>query len=133
MIFRRKKQNRRGFTLAETVIALAIIATVSVASVSLVLTAQNASMAALQKQQAQFYAADIVSCYRAEKEDGDFEKNLAFAFDLNPDSQVILSNLSLPNGMAADIDRQADYIKVIIYKGNKVLYKLTFGDEGGTL
>ena len=125
MIFRRKKQNRRGFTLAETVIALAIIATVSVASVSLVLTAQNASMAALQKQQAQFYAADIISCYRA---GGDFKANLNFAFG----TELTADEISLPNGMAANINPQTDYIQVIIYKGNKVLYKLTFGDEGGT-
>ena len=138
MIFRRKKQNRRGFTVAETVIALALIATVSVSSVSLVLSAQNASMAAHQRQQAQFYAMDILSCYRAST-DADFKQNLKFVLGLNPDEDFALHNIPLSGDMAAYVEIESTPIKITIKKastdGNgKVLAKIEYPLEtqGGT-
>ena len=139
MFTRRKKQNRRGFTVAETVIALALIATVSVSSVSLVLSAQNASMAAHQRQQAQFYAMDILSCYRAEKEDGDFEKNLIFCFgiELEENQSLNLNSIPLLGGLFGKVTEEGEKITITVCKGSvegKVLAKIEYPLEtqGGT-
>ena len=120
----RKKNNKRGFTLAESVLALAIISIATVGTLTLITSGQKATQLALDKQQAQFYAADILSCYRAEKVDGDFEKNLQFAFGIEGDVQ--LDSIPLSGGMTASFDGTT----VTIYKGDKKLTSLSM--IGGT-
>lgn len=120
----RKKNNKKGFTLAESVLALAIISIATVGTLTLITSGQKATQLALDKQQAQFYAADILSCYRAEKVDGDFEKNLQFAFGI--EGAVQLDSIPLSGGMTASFDGTT----VTIYKGEKKLTSLSM--TGGT-
>ena len=87
MFFRKSKRKteykKRGFTLAESVLALAVISITSVGTLSLVLSSQRATISAAQKQQAQLYATDIINCYRVE---GTFERNVEFALGLPANS-----------------------------------------------
>lgn len=122
----RKKNKKRGFTLAESVLALAIISIATVGTLTLITSGQKSTQLALDKQQAQFYAADILSCYRAEKVDGDFEKNLKFAFGI--EGAVRLDSIPLSGGMTASFDETT--VTVTIYKGDKKLTSLSM--IGGT-
>ena len=71
----------RGFTLAESVLALAVISIVSVSALTLIISAQKSTISAAQKQQAQLFAADIIACYRVSSpEDANsFADNVKFA------------------------------------------------------
>ena len=71
--------NKLGFTLAETVLALAVISISSVGLLSLVLSSHRATINAAQKQQAQLYAMDIINCYRVSSTTEEFTANMAFA------------------------------------------------------
>ena len=81
----------RGFTLAETALALAVISITCVGALSLILSAQRATMSAAQKQQAQLYAADIIACYRV-SDDDTFHNNVKFALgkDIDADNNIAL-------------------------------------------
>ena len=125
-IKRNKKLNNRGFTLAESVLALAIISITSVGTLSLILSAQRSTISAAQKQQAQLYAADIVACYRA---DGDFYENVQFALGKTIEDRKI----TLDGDLTAYIT-QANNTLTIEVKNEKgtVLSTLTFTQGGET-
>ena len=124
-----KKLNKRGFTLAESVLALAIIAIVSVGTLSLILSAQNSTISAAQKQQAQLYAADIIACYRVSTSDEDFNKNVNFAIgkEIADDNTITLND-----GLTAYITKEGTTLTVAV-KNEKdtALTTLTF-NKGGT-
>ena len=122
-------KNKRGFTIAETVIALAIISTISISAVALSVSSQNASRLALQKQQAQFYAADIISCYRA---GGDFEENLtcALGVEVNDRDWSQEQQISLSDGMTATLKIEDGKLTVTIKKDVKNLTSLEFTKWG---
>ena len=113
-----KKLNKRGFTLAESVLALAVIAITSVGTISLILSAQNATISAAQKQQAQLYAADIIACYRA---DGDFNDNVQFALaigDFNLDKDIPLDGDLYLHAIETPGENNAFTITVKVHTGN---------------
>ena len=105
---KRKKLNKRGFSLAESVLALAVIAIASVGILSLILSAQRSTFSAMQKQQAQIYAADIISCYRA---DGDFNQNVEFALGKTIDED---GKITIDGDLIAIIQETTPTIKVTI-------------------
>ncbi|MBO5737317.1 MAG: type II secretion system protein [Clostridia bacterium] len=122
-----KKLNKRGFTLAESVLALAIISIVSVSTLSLILSAQRSTISAAQKQQAQLYAADIISCYRVSDTDN-FAENVKFALGKPIDDNTI----ALSDDLTAHIDQEGKTLKVTVKNGQgSELSTLTF-TKGGT-
>ena len=125
-----KKLNKRGFTLAESVLALAIIAIVSVGTLSLILSAQNSTISAAQKQQAQLYAADIIACYRVSDSDADFNENVTFAIG----KEIIDNKITLNDGLTAYINITQDGTSLTVAVKNEkdtALTTLTF-NKGGT-
>ena len=131
----RKKLNKRGFTLAESVLALAVIAIASVGILSLILSAQRSTFSAMQKQQAQIYAADIISCYRA---DGDFNQNVEFALGLEKDALkdytwLESKQITLDGDLIAIIQETTPTIKVTIQNAKgKELFSQSFTKGGET-
>ncbi len=129
VIKKNKKLNRRGFSLAEAVIALALISIVSVATLTIVLTSQRSTYSAMQKQQAQIYAADIITCYR---NDGDFHKNVNFALGLDEYAEWS-DTVQLNGGFVAKIVEEAEtstlMVTVLNEKG-KELIELSFTKGG---
>ena len=121
-IRRNQKPNKRGFTLAESVLALAVISISSVGILSLVLSSQRATINAAQKQQAQLYAMDIINCYRA---DGDFATNVNFALGAAYNE----STGEIPlNNMTAQVafDEEESTVTVTIVKDGKTLAEADF-------
>ena len=116
-----KKLNKRGFTLAETIIALAVISVSSGGLLSLVLSSQRATVNAAHKQQAQLYAVDIVNCYRV---DGNFTENVAFALGVESISHI--EKFDIKNGFRAETKIKNNTLTVTIFKGEKELSSLSF-------
>ena len=121
-----KKLNKRGFTLAESVLALAVISIVSVGMLSLVLSAQKSTISAAQKQQAQLYAADIIACYRV-SDDDTFHNNVKFALgkDIDADNTIALDGDLTAALLTQDGETKTLTVEVKNEKG-KVLTTLSF-------
>lgn len=119
----RKKLNKRGFTLAESVLALAVIAIASVGILSLILSAQRSTFSAMQKQQAQIYAADIISCYRVSNSTN-FADNVEFALGL--DSWDGNRPITLDGDLVANITIENNTLTVQILNGEKELTSQSF-------
>ena len=127
MFFRKEKnttayKHKRGFTLAETVLALAVISITSVASLSLILASQRATISAAQKQQAQLAALDIVSCFRVSDDYTDFENNVHFALG----KEISQNKIELGNDTIANGELENNTITVVVDYGEKELAKLSF-------
>ncbi len=67
-------KNKRGFTLVETVVALALILIVSASSLVLISSANNATQRALYNAQAQNFVSDVVTVFRSANNKEEFEK-----------------------------------------------------------
>lgn len=57
--------NKKGFSLAEAIIAMVIVSLVTVAAVTLFFASGRTSQAAVYKSQARFFAEDAFSCFLA--------------------------------------------------------------------
>ncbi len=120
--YKKLNKHKRGFTLAETVLALAVISIASVGTLSLILASQRATMSAAQKQQAQLFATDIVHCFRVSDNYADFEDNLEFALG----KQISENKIKLGNDMTASIEIDGKKITVVVKNEQKDLAKTEF-------
>ncbi len=126
----KKRGGVRGFTLAETALALAVISITCVGALSLILSAQRATMSAAQKQQAQLFAADIVNCFRVSDTYGDFEDNLEFALGLEETAlQGVLQDNEQDiqiKDMIATVTIDTNTLKVTVKNDRKDLAEMQF-------
>lgn len=112
----------RGFTLAETALALAVISITCVGALSLILSAQRATMSAAQKQQAQLFAADIVNCFRV-SDNSDFKENLEFALGKEISN---LTAIPLDDELTANVAISNNDITVTVTKDDKNVVQISF-------
>lgn len=77
------KNGRRGFTMVELVVALAIIAIVSIATVLLIITQTNMNAKSIQVVEATNVAENAIECFRyaVNKTDGNVVDNFEEAFN----------------------------------------------------
>ena len=132
---RRRTNNKRGFTLVETAIALAVIAIVSMSALVLYFTSENAVRSAHDKQQAQFYVSDVIACYRVSNTTDDFTKNVAFALGLDESEVKLDASFDLPNDYKALIrieneGASNEKLAVEIVHNTKTLAKGEFSKGG---
>ncbi len=71
--------NKKGFSLAEAVIALSVIVIVSVCALSIVLSSISAKQNAIDKEKAQYFANNAWECFKASDNETDFISNMEFA------------------------------------------------------
>jgi len=71
--------SRDGFTLAESIIAMVIISLVTVTAVTLILSSTHTTQSAVQKAQAQYFAEDALTCFRAADSADRFVDAIAFS------------------------------------------------------
>ena len=73
------RKNKKGYSLAEVVIALTVIVAVSTAALTIVLSSMATKMAAVNKTQAQNFAHSLWECFKASESHEEFLSNIAFA------------------------------------------------------
>ena len=76
-------KKKRGFSIMETVIALAVIVIVTVAALSIVVSSVIAKANLTNRLAAQGFAQDVWECFKASQTKAEFEDNLSFALDDN--------------------------------------------------
>lgn len=118
----KKRGVLRGFTLAETALALAVISITCVGALSLILSAQRATISAAQKQQAQLFAADIVNCFRV-SDNSDFKENLEFALGKEISN---LTAIPLDDELTANVAISDNDITVTVTNDDKNVVQLSF-------
>ena len=67
-----KKLNKKGFTLLEVVLALAVISIVSATSLAIASNTSDNTRAAMYKADAQYFVYDALECFKASKTKADF-------------------------------------------------------------
>lgn len=70
---------KRGFSIMEAVIALAVIVLVTAAALTVVLAAISARVKAVNKSEAQNFAYNVWECFKVSDDIGEFEANVKFA------------------------------------------------------
>ncbi len=76
-----KKRNSRGFSLAEAIIALAVVATATASALTVVLAARSARRTIMKVAEAQEFAKNAVVCFQASESEEEFLEHLRFAED----------------------------------------------------
>ena len=124
--YKKLNKHKRGFTLAETVLALAVISITSVGTLSLILASQRATPSAAQKQQAQLFATDIVHCFRVSDTDTSlesFKSNVEFALGKEI---ADINTFALDKELTANVEINDNTVKVTVTKDGKEVAKLSF-------
>ena len=75
-----KLKKNRGFSIAETAIALAIIAIVTAAALTVVMASISARVKATNISEAQDFAHNMLECFKAADNNIEFEDNVRFVF-----------------------------------------------------
>jgi len=70
--------NKNGFTLAESIVAIAIVSLVSITAVTLILSSTHTTRSAVHKAQAQYFAEDALACFRAAEDADQFVDAMEF-------------------------------------------------------
>ena len=117
------KNGRRGFTMVELVVALAIIAIVSIATVFLIITQTNMNAKSIQVVEATNVAENAIECFRfvvnTDNGDGDYKPEFEEAFKkslglgegehLQEDNGVYIIN---EHGATIEIEIDGNTIKI---------------------
>jgi Tfp pilus assembly protein PilV len=74
-----KIRSKRGFTIAEVIIALTIIVIVSISSLSVIASAVSANVVSETNIKAQYFAESAWECFKVSENDAEFENNMKFA------------------------------------------------------
>ena len=75
---KRRFMNKKGMTVAEVIIAIAVISVVTVSALSLVLYSENTALTAQYKTEAQYFALDALECFRVSADADEFESAMDF-------------------------------------------------------
>lgn len=68
----KRNRSRRGISLVEVVVALTVIAIISSAALSLVISSARVDANSLRSTQVMMAAENVLECYRFAENDGDF-------------------------------------------------------------
>ena len=116
---RKPLKNKRGFTLVETVVSLALILIVSATSLTLISSANNATQRALYNAKAQNFVSDVVTVYRTETSLENFKQGVKTLLGKELDENL---DCVLDGDYTADIQIEDKTLTVIVKndKGNAV-------------
>ena len=119
---KRTLKSKRGFTIAETVISLAVVIIISVGTMSLLNTSTKSLRRATHNAQAQNFVADVVSCYRVAETDEELVKSIIFATQKS-DGTVLEVKIGEPFML------HSHYMALITIEGNTITAQVTNGDK----
>ena len=74
-----KIKSRRGYSLSEVIIALAIIVIVSITAISIIMSSIMTKSRIINRAAAQSFADNVWECFKSSRNIVEFEKNVIFA------------------------------------------------------
>ena len=108
--FRNKKG---GFSIAEAVIALAVIVIVTASALTLITSATTARYKAIKKSEAINCANDLLECFKVSNDESEFESNAEFAgYTRTNDFKEYITEIT-------DIDFSNGSILITVYTADK--------------
>ena len=120
-----KLKKNRGFSIAETAIALAIIAIVTAAALTVVMASISARVKATNISEAQDFAHNMLECFKAADNIDEFENNVRFAEGLEWPEGKTTYKYKAENKFTADITANCDdgnfSITVVDTKGEEII------------
>lgn len=121
-----KRINKKGFSIVEVVIAMAVITLVTVTAISIATGADKNARTALYRTDAQLFAADAVECFKATNDVNDFKNALESRGVPGYESEELLFfNLS-PSGYVATVNYNTNVITVTVYDNSNIVTQLTY-------
>ncbi len=138
-----KTKRNSGFSIMETVIALAIIVIVTFAALTVVMSSISARVKQVNHSEAQDFAHNVLECFKASDDISELEANIKFAegkdVTLTSSGTDIYTYTSEKNNFTATITANFTNgnfdISVIDNKGNEIVsfdYDKYVSQEGGT-
>lgn len=131
-LFKRIRKSKRGFAMAETIIALAVISIVSMATMTLILSSNTATRSANYKLDAQNYTEDIIECFRITDNKDDFNSSVAFALGF-ADGTDFTDNIPEhleDSEYSLSISYSEQSVSIEIKNGSKKITAATFNKGG---
>ena len=110
-----KDRSRRGISLVEVVVALAVITIISAAALSLVISSARVDANSLRSTQVMMAAENVLECYRFAENDGDFADLLQKTGDYKGSDGVFVLT-------------EKSYTITVNYTGTKLTFSATDGD-----
>ena len=129
----KKRTNKRGFTVAEIVIAMAVVVLVTATALTTVLTTRNAERNVLQNADALRFAENAWECFKASENEQDFLTAITFAEGVTPEGEA--GNYTFPSseyGYTASLTLSGDTLSVRIVADEKELLSFTYTKGGDT-
>lgn len=129
----KKRTNKRGFTVAEIVIAMAVVVLVTATALTTVLTTRNAERNVLQNADALRFAENAWECFKASENEQDFRTAITFAegVTLTPEGEAgNYTFLSSEYGYTASLTLSGDTLSVRIVAEEKELLSFTYTKGG---
>lgn len=124
-----KKINKKGFSIVEVVIAMAVITLVTVTAISIATGADKNARTALYRTDAQLFAADAVECFKATKNVNDFKNALESrgvpGYESEELTTTLFFNLS-PSGYVAIVIYDTNSISVTVSDNSNIVTQLTY-------
>lgn len=121
------KNGRRGFTMVELVVALAIIAIVSIATVFLIITQTNMNAKSIQVVEATNVAENAIECFRFAVNDPDPSKSVEDKFESAFEKSLGIENLEPNENGRYEFNKHGATIEITIV-GNKITIKAKASD-----
>ena len=126
-----KSDLRRGFSIAEVVVSIAVITIVTFATLTIILSSNLITARSMKHQQAQLYAEDVINCFRAPSDS--FEDSLRSVLDLDPNVTVAVNtDIKLDCGYILKYAIDVDTITVTILdeSGSSAVVSLAYTKGG---
>ena len=128
------KKARRGFSLAEAVVALAVVVIITVAALTMVTSSIVATINATNKAEAQIFAQNVWECFKASENEDKFLENVEFAIDGTLMEQGINKYKYNADGFNAKIEVNSSFTELTVTvndnKGEQIV-SLNYTKGGG--
>ena len=115
-----KNGSRRGITLTETVIGIAIITLISAATLTLMLSQAKMRRKTVEVMEATAIAENALECY-AHAGDGDFATLLKLALGIDENTDIDVEEGVEINGMVLKMEKSDKQLHVTVTKNGKSL------------
>ena len=121
-----KTKKNSGFSIMETIIALAIIVLVTVAALTIVMGAISARVKVTSCSEAQDFAHNVLECFKASDDNTEFENNVGFAgymdlSEIKPDEQYYFENNKFTAKIVANCENGEFEIDIKSNKGEEII------------